>query len=276
MTAFSPEPIPDDPEKMPPARRRRALRLLAPLDGEARASFLDQLAHRTSTTFDFFLFSFASGLLMGLGFLLDSPSVILLGALLAPLMAPAVGIAFGTVIGSPRFFFRSFIGLLIGGLLAFLAGSLMGMLSYLQPGKVFELAHSYAQLSWINFIVLAVGILITALFMILREDSPRVSSVAVAFELYLPLVAAGFGLISRTPGLWPDGVVVFVVYLSWMALLGALVLAFAGLHPVSVLATPLVGLSCCWVSYCSWGSAARVQRLAPGSGCPCRPQQSPP
>jgi len=241
MTAFTPDPVPDDPDKMPPARRRRANRLLAPLEGPARASFLDQLGRRTSPDFDFFLFSLLSGLLLGLGLLLDAPSVLLLGGLAAPLMAPAVGIAFGTVIGSARFFFRSFAGLLIGGALAFWAGSLIGMLSFLKPDAAYDLAHSFARLSWINFIVLAVGILLTSLLMTQQEQAPRVTSIAVAFELYLPLVAAGFGLTSKSPGMWPDGLVVFVVYLSWMALLGALVLAFSGLHPVSVFGYTMSG-----------------------------------
>ena len=240
MTDFPGEPVPDDPRSLPAARRRRAHRLLAPLDSQERASFLDQLAQRTSTTFDFFLFSFISGLLLGFGLLLDSPSILLLGALAAPLMTPAVGIAFGTVIGSPRFFFRSATGLLIGAVLVFGAGMLVGLLYLAWPVGAPVLAHSFAlaqhfaRLSWINFIVLAGGTLITALGMIYRQQPPRIPSLAISFELFLPLAAAGFGLGSRMPGLWPDGIVVFVVYLSWMALLGAIVLAFSGLHPISV------------------------------------------
>lgn len=241
MTPVVPEPVPDDPNRMPAARRRRAHRLLAPLDSQERASFLDQLAYRTAPNFDFFLFSFASALLLGAGLLLDSPSVLLLGALATPLMAPAVGIAFGTVIGSPRFFFRSFVGLWIGGGFALLGGSLVGMISLLWPGRAFSLAHSFAQLSWINFMVLAIGILVTALLMIYRPQASRVASIAVAYELYLPLVAAGFGITSGVAELWPDGLVVFIVYLSWMALLGALVLAFSGLHPVSLFGYTISG-----------------------------------
>jgi hypothetical protein len=42
-----------------------------------------------------------------------------------------------------------------------------------------------------------------------------VPSVAIAYELYLPLAAAGFGLSSRIQNLWPDGLVIFTVYLAW-------------------------------------------------------------
>ena len=51
------ESFPDDPDLMPPARRRRARRLLAPLEADERAATIDHLARRSSPTFDFFIFS---------------------------------------------------------------------------------------------------------------------------------------------------------------------------------------------------------------------------
>ena len=55
------EYIPDDPDLLPPARRRRARRLLAPLEVDERAIVLDQVRRRTSPSFDFFLFSVICG-----------------------------------------------------------------------------------------------------------------------------------------------------------------------------------------------------------------------
>ena len=45
-------------------------------------------------------------------------------------------------------------------------------------------------------------------------SSPLVSSVALAYELYIPLAAAGLGLTTQAPHLWPDGLVVFIVHLA--------------------------------------------------------------
>src|SRR4030042_3339161 len=126
MSFFQTHPIPDDPDQLPPARRRRIYRLLVPLDADQRAAFLGELAHRTSPTFDFFLFSLLSAVVLSLGLLLDTPALLLLGILVAPVMSPVIGLAFGTVTGSLRFFFRSFVGLLIGGALVFTAGALVG------------------------------------------------------------------------------------------------------------------------------------------------------
>jgi hypothetical protein len=234
MNQFNTQPIPDDPENLPPARRRRARRLLAPLEADERADFLTEIAHRSSPSFDFFLFSLLSGLVFGAGLILDAPTLLLLGALLAPLMSPAVGLALGTIIGSVRFFLRSLAGLSIGGLLVLLAGVLAGYAArWWNPSDLTQ-AHLHAQLSWINFLVLALGAVLTAASMVRSQQSAVLPSVALAYPLYLPLSAAGFGLGSGVPDLWPDGLVVFAVHLSWTALLGFLTLAILGFRPLTL------------------------------------------
>ena len=228
------EQFPHDPDRLPPARRRRARRLLAPLEADERAAFLDELAHLTSPTFDFFLFSLLSGLVLSLGLLLDTPALILLGALLAPFMAPAVGISFGTVTGSVRAFVQNFAGLLIGSLMVFAAGFLVGLISLVwTPGELSQ-AHLHAQISWPNFIVLAVGAILTAAALVHRERSAALPSVALAYQLYIPLAIAGFGLSSGVPNLFPDGLVIFALHLSWAAFLGALTFAILGFRPLTL------------------------------------------
>ena len=63
------ENFPDDPDLLPPARRRGARRLLAPLDADERAATIDHMAHRTSPSFDFFLFSLVAGVFFGIALL---------------------------------------------------------------------------------------------------------------------------------------------------------------------------------------------------------------
>lgn len=228
------EHLPDDPDRLPPARRRRAQRLLAPLDADERAAFLDDLAHRASPSFDFFLFSLLAGVVLSIGLLADIATLLVLGAILAPLLAPAVGVSLGTVIGSVRFFLRSLAGLFIGCLLVFLVGVLAGYVARNWLPLDLVQAHFYAQLSWPNFILLAAGAILTTASIVRSGHSPAAPSVALAYELYLPLAAAGLGLGSGIPHLWPDGLVVFAVHLAWGALLGALTLAVLGFRPLTL------------------------------------------
>jgi len=161
-------------------------------------------------------------------------------------MAPVIGIALGTVIGSVAYFLRSLTGLIIGCLFVFLAGWVGGLLAKDWLTSNLSQAHLHAQLSWANFLVLAVGAILTALS-IARSGQDGVlshsalTSVALAYELYLPLVVAGLGLGTGIPYLFPDGLVVFALHLAWAVLLGALALAILGFRPLTLFGYTLGG-----------------------------------
>jgi hypothetical protein len=240
------EQTPDNPDELPPARRRRARRLLAPLDADERADFIAHVAHRASPSFDFYLLSLVSGVILTAGLYLDSPSVMVLGAALAPLMAPVVGVALGTVVGSGQLFLRSLAGMIIGCALIFLSGYLGG--AFLYPGEDAGLTQAviHAQVSWLNFLVLGVSAILTTAAIAQAKNDPNrlilaLPSVALAYELYLPLATAGYGLGGRIPHLWPDGLVVFALHLAWSILLGAITLAILGFRPLTLFGYTLGG-----------------------------------
>lgn len=234
MTQFNAKITPDDPEQLPPARRRRARRLLAPMESEDRIDFLDKVAHRASPSFDFFLFSLLAGAVISVGYLLDSEPILVLAAILSPLMAPVIGIALGTVVGSVQFFLRSLVGLLIGSSLEFLVGILAGYVSQLWEPLEFTQAHMHAQLSWATFLLVALGAGLTSASMVRSERSAALPSVALAYGLYLPVSAAGLGLGSGVQFLFPDGLVVFAQYLAGSVLIAALTFVVLGFRPMTL------------------------------------------
>ncbi len=228
------EQTPDDPERLPPARRRRAKRLLIPLSADEREAFLDDIAHRTSPSFDFFLFSFLAGLALSVGLWMDAPALLVLGALLAPTMTPVAGIALGTISGSMRFFQRSLIALLIGSLFVFFISVITGMLSLAFGPLSLNQAYLHTMLAWHHLLVLAIGSVLTTISLVRSRRKAAVASVALAYELFIPLAAAGFGLGSSAPNLWPDGLVVFSIHLAWAAILGTLTLLIVGFRPLTI------------------------------------------
>ena len=234
MTQFNAKITPDDPDNLPPARRRRARRLLAPMESDDQIDFLDKVAHRASPSFDFFLFSLLAGAVIAVGFLLNSQPLLVLGAILSPLMAPVIGIALGTVIGSVRFFFRSTIGLIIGSLLVFGVGVLAGFAARIWFPLDLTQAHLNTQLSWATFLLVAFGGVMTAAAMVRSERSAALPSVALAYGLYLPLSAAGIGLGSGEAFLFPDGIVVYAQYLSWGVLFAAITFVMLGFRPLTL------------------------------------------
>lgn len=239
MKFSQPEISPDDPLSLPPARRRRARRLLAPLPLDERTAFWDRLALRLAPGWDYYVLSLVSGLVIGAGILLDNPVVILLGAILAPCLLPAIGAAFGAVVGSAAIFLRSLIGLLIGALMVVIGGWLPGQLHRTWLPLPIQQTYQHVQLSWEHFLMLAVGSILTSLSLVHSERrsgqlNPAFPSVALAYELYPPLAAAGFGLGSGVEHLWPDGAIVFAIHLAWSIFLGALTLAILGFRPLTL------------------------------------------
>jgi hypothetical protein len=233
------EQHPDNPDELPPARRRRAQRLLAPLNSDERATFLDELAHRASPSFDFFLLSFFSGLALTAGLLQDTPALLVLGAALAPLMAPVIGMSLGSIVGSLRLFLRSLVGLLVGCLIILAASWAGAKYGEVWRSDTLYLSHLHAQVSWVNFAVLAVCSVLSTISLVKAENSPGrlitvIPSAALAYELFMPLAVAGFGAGSAVPHLWPDGLLVFSLHLSWSVLLGAMTLALMGFRPLTL------------------------------------------
>ena len=186
-------------------------------------------------SYDFFLFSLLAGLVLGIAFIGRSFALLFLAVLLAPFMAPVIGAALGTITGAVGYWFRALITLLIGCLVVFGCGALAALAAPwfgLQPTLAF--AGLSAAFSWQVFIVLALGAGITT-FLIVRPgpQKPLVSSVALAYCLYPPVAAAGFGLAGGVSSLLWSGLALFAAYLVWAVLISALVFALMGLRPLN-------------------------------------------
>ena len=238
------QPSPEENEEpRSRARRRRARRrVIAPLTSDEKTDYIEVILKKASPSFDFFLFSLLAGALIGVGFIIDSLYFLILGALLAPLMAPVVGISLGTVLGSARYFWRSLGGLLVGGFLVIISGALAGFATKMwAPDETWQV-YNHTQLTWPPFVVVGLGAIVTAATLVKDSHQPAIPSALLATSLYLPLAAAGFGLGSGTPHLWPDGLVVFAIHLAWAALLGAGTLAIMGFRPYTLFGYSIGGV----------------------------------
>lgn len=210
------------------ARRRRARRMLVPPGADERAAMLDDLARRAFPSFEFFLYAFLCGAILGAAYLLNAPALILLGVLLAPLLTPWVGMTLAGVTGSWRFFFLTLGGLLVALGLVFLTGALAGFAGRLWWNLTFTYARIHAQLWWPDLLVVALGAALLAISFVRSEKNPILASVMLAYGLFLPVSSAGIGLglgktIESIP-LWPNGLLVFLVHLALATFVGGIVL----------------------------------------------------
>jgi hypothetical protein len=225
--------FPDDPEDLSPSRRRRADRGLVPEDLVSIAEDIENLAHSTIPSFDFYLFSLLAAAIITASILADSPALLVLGALAAPPLTPFIGISLGTATGSLKFFSQRFAGSIVASGFVFLVGILGGYATFVLKTPRIQFLIYNARISWTHLVLLIVGT-IYSIYSIKRQGQiPVIASVALAYELYVPLAIAGFGFGSGQPHLWPDGLVVFGIHLAVLAITGTIVFMLLGIKPLS-------------------------------------------
>lgn len=215
------------------ARRRRARRSFLPKDAEGRAAVVAALAKRTYPSYELFIYSLLCGAVLGVGFILDSYSVLILGILFAPLMAPLVGLVLSAISGIPRLFLQTLAGLIISALLIFGTSALAGLASRLILPHTFNAAFTLSRLWWPDLVVMALGAVLLTISFVRSESKPYLPSVLVAYELFMPLSASAFGVGNGIGDLWPHGVLVFVVHLAWATIFGLITLAILRFRPLS-------------------------------------------
>jgi hypothetical protein len=92
----------------------------------------------------------------------------------------------------------------------------------------------HTQFQWAALLALGVAGALTAATLI-RDQGAELPSLVLAYGIYVPLAAAGFGMSAGAPGLWPAGLVVFIIHLAWATLCGAITLLVIGFRPPTML-----------------------------------------
>jgi hypothetical protein len=255
------------PEQIPEfvsarARRRRALRrVYFPTDEAGRAELFAHLVRRAFPSYELFVFSFVAGGILGLGYLFNTQALLVFGALVAPLLTPWIGTTLSIVAGALRLFLQTSAALLISSVIIFLGSLLAGFASrQFQPLTLNE-AFIHSRLWLPDLVALTIGAVLITISFVRSEDRPYLPSVLLAYELFLPLSAAGFGLGSGVGlgEIWPQGLFVFFVHLAGATLFGLITLFFLRFYPnsfggLAFTGLVLVGLIAVLVIYTNFGN----------------------
>ena len=228
------------------ARRRRALRRAQfPTDEAGRAELFTQLVRRAFPSYELFVFSLVAGAILGLGYLFNAQALLIFGILVAPLLTPWIGTTLSIVAGALRLFLQTITALLISSLIIFLGGWLAGFASRpFQPLTLNE-AFIHSRLWWYDLVALTIGAVLITISFARSENRPYLPSALLAYELFLPLSAAGFSLGSGVGlgEIWPQGLFVFFAHLAWATLFGLLTLFFLRFYPTTAGGFALTGLA---------------------------------
>jgi hypothetical protein len=218
------------------ARRRRALRRAQfPTDEAGRAELFAHLVRRAFPSYELFVFSFVAGAILGLGYLFNAQALLIFGILVAPLLTPWIGTTLSIIAGALRLFLQTVTALLISSLIIFLGGWLAGFASRAFQPLTLNEVFIHSRLWWPDLVALTIGAILITISFVRSEDRPYLPSALLAYELFLPLSAAGFGLGSGVGlgDIWPQGLLVFFVHLSWGTFFGLLTLFFLRFFPNS-------------------------------------------
>ncbi len=244
----SSQPNPEQPPEFisSRARRRRAQRrAYFPTDEEGRAALFTHLARRAYPSYELFVFSLVSGVILGLGYFLDSQALLIFGILVAPLMTPWIGISLATIAGSARFLVQTVAAVFVSSLIIFLSGVLAGFASHAAPPRVFNEAFIHSRLWWPDIFIITVGAIILTVSFVRSEERPYLPSALLTYGLFLPLCAAGFGLGSGigSDEIWPQALFVFLVHFTWATFFSILSLFFLHFRPTSLGGLIFTGLT---------------------------------
>lgn len=214
-----------------------------PTDEEGRASLFTHLAKRAFPSYELFIFSLVAGAIMGLGYFLDSQSLLFFGVLVAPLLTPWIGMSLGIVAGSGRLFLQTISALIVSSILLIVGGVIAGYATRIFPQpRTFNEAFHQSRLWAPDFFVLAIGAILITLSFVRSEQRPYLPSALVAYKFFLPLCAAGFGFGSGIEGLGMPGLMVFLVYFAWATLFCILTLFLLRFYPTSLGGFSFTGL----------------------------------
>jgi len=207
--------------------------MLFPSDVEGQQAVLADLAQRSYPSLDLFLYSLLSGAILAAGYWLDAQGVLIFGVLTAPLLTPWVGLSVAIITGSLRYFLQTAIALLISAVLVFLIGVTAGAATLPFEPRTHHELHLHSRLWLPTLVVLALGMILLTLTFVRTTDRPYLPSSMLAYGVYLPVSAAGFGLGGRFPEVWPAALWVAIVHFVWATLFGVLILAALRFRPRS-------------------------------------------
>lgn len=227
---FTPLPTPERRR-----RQRRPLIVRPTLDEIAER--LENIALRAIPTFDFFLFSFVLSIMLGFGYLIDSPAVLFFGILTSPLLAPWVGATLGIATGDSRYLRQTLGGFSVSLLIVFIFGILLGLASRLFA-MVFPPAYNQlylqASLQLPDLLLLIFGAIVFVLSFIQTDEKPLLPGLMLSYALYMPISASGFGLGAGLPAVFQGAMLAFLVRLAVSFLLALVVFYYMGFRPVAV------------------------------------------
>ena len=228
MSSQTGDPV-DEQELSARARQRRARRQFTQLQADEREALLESLARLLVPGVDVYWRTALGALLIALGYRLEQAALLFAGVLVLPAMTPILGAALAAVSGRLRYFLTQ------AAILAILLGAVAGLSALVgvgAPPRQEVLAGIHTSINLVDLGMLLVGSVAFAWFFARRGQIQTLASLAVAYEITLPLGAAASSLAHGDMTLASDAGLVFGVHLVLALGVSLVVLIALGFRPL--------------------------------------------
>jgi len=232
MSLPTSETTPDDFNDLPPAQKRRIRQSVKNANLTELRSFIAALKERSTPSFDFLLFTLLSAAFVVLAILIDSPLLLVVAAVSAPFLAPIIGVSIAPAIPSFPHFLRSLLSLLISLIIYLLAGALAGYLSNSFNLDKLSLTPRLFSAIWLEWLVLILTAVLTAILVIRRDENPRTVSAILSYLIFIPTSFSAYFFTTNQLDYWTPLIWSCLVKLFITVLIITLVFILFGLKPL--------------------------------------------
>lgn len=213
MSQLTSELLPEDINELPPARQRHIRRQPRTASVAERQILLQSLLDLTSPNLNFFLLSMLGGISIGIALHFDDPALLIVAIVALPFLMPIYGLALLPASRKKDHALKSLVSLLIILLLIFGSGVLAGWLRKDFPLENINL-YRFSAPYWLD-LALVSGASILSVFILLRKGQlPRLIGLLLAYEILLPLAAAGLCLPLGAADILPGALFVSLSHLG--------------------------------------------------------------
>lgn len=232
MSLPSSEPLPDDINELPPARQRHLRRLPRTASPAEREILLESLLDLTGPRLDFFLLLILGSLASGAALYFNEPVLLILAIVTFPLLSPIFNLALLPPTLKMGQGVKALLVLAIAILLSFSTGVLTGWLAPSADPSRLAVLHFSAPY-WLDAALVAGSTLLSCVIILRQDRLPHLAGALLSYEILLPLVLAGYGLMAGQAQLWPGALLTAGLHLGLALVVAVFTFALLGLVPDS-------------------------------------------
>lgn len=219
------------PAYFTPIRRRRKQNSQQAEPNLSFSEKLTALLEKATPNLDWFVLSILSGLILGMGYILDSNALLMLGIFMTPFLGPWIGILLSSMINEIKLLKLTSGGFSVGLFLSFTSAAIVGLASRFITPVGTNQVYYHSHLWWPDLFMVVIGTILLTLRFIQSDTQPIIPSLMLAYGIYLPLSVSGYGLGFGVKDLFINGLLVFIIHLSISLIISFGLLVYLGFKP---------------------------------------------